>query len=100
MQATTEDQSMMSDFAALAEAKKARHKENSTKNLATIKASGIPFTVGKAEGTIFFRNANEPIVDFYLPSGKWRCDGKMRYGGGNSFVNWYHKQCKTMEKNV
>lgn len=91
---TTEDQGMLSDFAFLAEIKKVRRAENSAKNLAAIKESGIPFSTGNAIGTIFFRNPGEPVVDFYLASGKWRCGDKMRHGGGVSFVNWYRKQCK------
>ena len=71
-----------------------RHAEWHTKNLAELRAAGMPF-VERATSCLF-REPGKPKVDFYPHTGRWRVVGgqsrKTFRGGASAFVSWYRKQ--------
>lgn len=80
-----------SGLRALRQEKHAGWKE---KNLAALRASGIPFS--ERPEACLFREPGRPRVDFYPSTGRWRVVGGGRTfrGGAVAFLAWYRKQAE------
>lgn len=79
------------------------------RNLIILEKSGIPFTYNRnsklASTKCLFRNPNEPEVDFYPETGRWRTTGDYGprkifsgSGGAKAFLLWYRNQTEEDKK--
>lgn len=85
-------------FNDMQKAKKERHKEWRSANVARIQESGLAWRwASRQQVCILFREPGKPKVDFYPYTGRWRSDGKTYRGGAASFLSWYAKQDKEAE---
>jgi hypothetical protein len=86
---------MIDTFRAMKDERRARRQAASIRNVLAIGSSGIACEYRRAENVYLFREQGKPSCDFYPASGKWKVNGQKvawKYGGGESFINWYRKQ--------
>lgn len=85
-------------FRAMREHRQKKHQDWNRRNTSIIGESGIPY-LDRGE-TFCFREAGQPMVDFYPSTGRWRVVGAEAEnykrgafsGGARKFLKWYEKQ--------
>ena len=79
---------------AFSQYRQQERRETRQKNIAALRAAGIPFKEKPA--ALLIRVQGKPPVDFYAGVGRWRVavPGKQRNlgGGVEAFLKWWAKQ--------
>ena len=80
---------MKERFKALKEYNGMRRENLVFLNTSVLEKSGLVYSV-TSNGTMLFREAGKPRVDFYPSTGRWKkVGGKAKKGGATKFIKWY-----------